>query len=162
MLPLHLGDVMTPEELEAISLIRILVGDVPASIFYPVLTDEEILQILNLENGNTLRAARRVAISIAFVMATTPYRERTSDIEVWNNASIEYRKVLEAFIKETGQTNLPPHLKPYAAGISIADVNAANNNPDRNRSPLSQISPCIAWWTRVNKYPSDLIDYIRN
>ena len=72
---------MTPEELEAISLIRILVGDVPASIFYPVLTDDEILQILNLENGNTLRAARRVAISIAFVMATTPYRERTSDIE---------------------------------------------------------------------------------
>lgn len=153
---------MTPEELEAISLIRILVGDVPSSLFYPVLTDEEILKILNLENGNVLRAARRVAISIAFALTSFPYRERTDSIDVWNNASIEYRKVLEAFIKESGEVNLPHNLKPYAAGISVADVNAANNNPDRNRSPLSQISPCIAWWTRVNKYPQDLIEYIRN
>jgi hypothetical protein len=147
---------------EDIYIVRLLIGDTPQSVFYPLLEDADIVALLTLEDGNVLRTARRAAITAAFLMSTQNYRERCSDIEVWNNASIEYRKVLEAFIKETGQTNLPPHLKPYAAGISIADVNAANNNPDRNRSPLSQISPCIAWWTRVNKYPSDLIDYIRN
>ena len=147
---------------EDIYIVRLLIGDTPQSVFYPLLEDSDIVALLTLEGGNVLRAARRAAITAAFLMSTQNYRERCSDIEVWNNASIEYRKVLEAFIKETGQTNLPPHLKPYAAGISVADVNAANNNPDRNRSPLSQISPCIAWWTRVNKYPSDLIDYIRN
>jgi hypothetical protein len=85
-------------------------------------------------------------------------------LEVWSNASLEYRKVLEEFIKESGQANLPANLKPYAAGISIADVNAANNNPDRNRSPLSQISPCIAWWTKIvgYRFPEELTEYIRN
>lgn len=154
----------TPEEQEKIELVRILVGDVPSSIFYPVLTDEEIGKLLALENWDVLRASRRVAISIAFSLTSFPYRERTDSIEVWNNASLEYRKVLEEFIKESGQINLPANLKPYAAGISITDVNAANNNPDRNRSPLSQISPCIAWWTKIvgYRFPEELTEYIRN
>lgn len=147
---------------EDIYMVRLLIGDIPQSVFYPLLQDDDIVALLTLENGNILRAARRAAITAAFLMSTQNYRERCSDIEVWNNASIEYRKVLEAFIKESGEVNLPHNLKPYAAGISVADVNAANNNPDRNRSPLSQISPCIAWWTRVNRYPEDLIEYIRN
>ena len=95
---------------EDIYIVRLLIGDTPQSVFYPLLEDADIVALLTLEDGNVLRAARRAAITAAFLMSTQNYRERCSDIEVWNNASIEYRKVLEAFIKETGQTNLPPHL----------------------------------------------------
>lgn len=145
----------TQEELEElIALVRLLIGDVPQSIFYPILSDEEIGRILRLENWNALRAARRAATTIAFMMSTYNYRERTGDIEVWNNASIEYRKVLEMFLDETGSMNLPNKLLPYAAGISKLDVDAANDNTDRNRSPLVQITPCTAWWTSIDRYDS--------
>lgn len=143
----------TEEQLQKINLVRLLIGDVPQSIFYPVLSDDEIASLLVIENWDVMRAARRAAVTVAFVMTTTPYRERTGEIESWNNASLEYRKVLEMFLDESGSAKLPPNLKPYAAGISVADVEAANCNPDRNRSPLARITPCLAWWTRVQNYP---------
>lgn len=144
---------MTPEEEAKVDLVRILVGDIPQSIFYPIVTDEEIFQLLELENGDVIRTARRVATTIAFVLSSTPYRERTGNIEVWNNASIEYRKVLEQFLKESGQNTLPASLRPYAAGISKLDIKKYTNDPDVERSPLAQITPCLAWWTRVKEYP---------
>lgn len=145
----------TEEELEKIALVRLLVGDVEASIFYPILTDEDIAKLLKLEGWNVLKAARRAAITIAFSLSSFPYRERTGNIEVWNNASIEYKKVLDMFIDESGAVNLPASLIPYAAGISKEDVARANCNPDRNRSPLARITPCLDWWTSVENYPSN-------
>lgn len=145
----------TSEEQDKIALVRLLIGDVDASIFYPVLTDEEYGKLLAFENWDVLRAARRAAISIAFSLSSFPYRERSGDIEVWNNASVEYRKVLEEFINENGSFQLPAGLLPYAAGISVSDVNNANANTDRNRSPLARVTPCLAWWTRVKNYPSE-------
>lgn len=146
-------DDLTEEQLEKIAMVRLLIGDVEGSIFYPILSDEEIVRYLILENWDVMRAARRAATTVAFMLSTVSYRERTGDLEVWNNASIEYRKVLEMFLDESGSANLPANLKPYAAGISVSDVEAANCNPDRNRSPLARITPCLAWWTRVKDYP---------
>lgn len=144
----------TPEEVaEKVMMVRMLIGDSPGSIFYPILSDEEIVMYLKLENWDVMRAARRAATTVAFMLTMVSYRERTGELEVWNNASLEYRKVLEMFLDESGSAKLPPNLKPYAAGISIADVDAANCNPDRNRSPLARITPCLAWWTRVKNYP---------
>ena len=153
MLPLLWRNALTPEEEAKVDLVRILVGDITQSIFYPIVTDEEIAQLLELENWDVLRAARRVATTIAFVLASTPYRERTGNIEVWNNASMEYKKVLDQFLKESGQSTLPALLRPYAAGISKADIDKYINDPDVQRSPLAQITPCLAWWTRVKEYP---------
>lgn len=144
----------TPEEIaEMVTLVRILVGDTPGSIFYPIMSDEDITAILKFENWNVLRAARRVAISIAFQLTSTSTRERSGDIEVWNSSAMEYQRVLNQFLDESNGANLPSDLIPYAAGISKSDVCASNNDPDKNRSPLSQITPCLAWWTRVDHYP---------
>lgn len=148
-------DKYTPEEIEdLVALVRVLVGDVPASIFYPVLSDEEILTILYMEKCNVKRAARRVAMSIAFFMSTTSYKERTGNIEVINNASLQYQKVLSMFLTESGYNNLPDDIVPYAAGISVRDICASRADRDLNRSPLAQITPCLAWWTDVKNYYS--------
>lgn len=143
----------TDEEREKlIMLVRILIGDVEQSIFYPVLTDEDLEALLVMEGWNPRRAARRAAISISFYLATTNISERTGDIQVVNNASSLYARVLDQFLKESGQTFLPDDLRPYAAGISIRDICLSNSNRDKNRSPLAQISPCTAWWTEVRDY----------
>lgn len=140
---------ITPEQQAKIDLVRILVGDSPGSIFYPVLSDEQYYAILELENWDVKKAARRIAVSISLVLSQVSYRERTDDIEVWNNASIEYRKSLENLLDDKGSINLPESLKPYAAGISREDICDQIMNPDLYRSPLAQISPCAAWWTRI-------------
>ena len=144
---------VTPEEQAKINLVRLLVGDVPGSIFYPALSDEDYYYLLVLENWNVYRAARRAAMSIAFQVVSINYRERTGDIEVWNNASLEYRKVLEMFLDGDGGYNLPPDIIPFVGGISRADVCEYISRPDTLRSPLTQITPCHAWWTNVENYP---------
>jgi len=143
----------TPEQQAKIQLVRILVGDTPQSIFYPMLSDEEYYAILELENWNVVRAARRAGTSIALQLTMVNYRERTGDIEVWNNASLTYYKALQDLIKDIGSGTLPADIRPYAAGISKEDMCKYMTDPDVNRSPLAQISPCTAWWTRVNNYP---------
>jgi len=142
----------TPEQQAKIDLVRILVGDTPQSIFYPMLTDEQYYAILELENWNVVRAARRAGISIALQLTMVNYRERTGDIEVWNNASLTYYKALQDLIDDTGPGSLPADIRPYAAGISKEDICKYLSDPDTARSPLTQISPCVAWWSRVDRY----------
>lgn len=143
----------TPEEItEKILLVRILIGDLPASIFYPLLSDAEIEALLRLENWDVKRAARRAAISAAFYLSGWSTRERAGEIEVWNSAAVEYKKVLNQFLDESNALSLPDDIVAYAAGISKSDVCAHNNNPDTNRSPLARITPCLAWWTKVKHY----------
>jgi len=146
-------DDIAPEQQAKINITRILIGDSTGSIFYPILTDEEYFAILELEHWDVKRAARRAGLSISMQLTMLPYRERTGDIEVWNNASLAYYKALQDFLDDSSPYTLPPDLIPYAAGISRADVEASNCNPDKNRSPLAQITPCTAWWTRVDRYP---------
>lgn len=155
-------DEITPEQQAKINLVRILVGDVEQSIFYPVLSDEEYFQILEANGWNIQRAARSAAMSIAFQLSAFPYRERAGDIEVWNNASIQYLKVLTLFLDNNNPLDLPQDIMPYAAGISRSDVRDSNCNPDKNRSPLARISPCTAWWTDVKNYDLCCNDNILN
>lgn len=144
--------VPTPEQEAKMQLVRVLVGDTPQSIFYPILTDDQYYAILELEDWDVMRAARRAGIAIALHLTQVTYRERTGDIEVWNNASIEYRKAIKDFLDDKNSINLPASLRPYAAGISKEDICKYLSDPDVNRSPLTQISPCVAWWTRIDRY----------
>lgn len=143
---------MNQEQLDKIELVRILVGDTEGSLFYPALTDGQYEKILESENWNVKRAVRRIAMTIAFQLSTYSTRERTADIEVWNDASSAYREVLNLLLKGGGDAySLPDLLHVYAAGISISDYCASNNNPDKLRSPLAQMSPCISWWEQKAK-----------
>lgn len=141
---------MTEEEKkDLVALVRVLIGDVEGSVFFPILSDEEIESLLEIEDWNPMKAARRAAMSIAFMLSTNNYKERTDEIEVVNMAASEYRKVLSMFLDSSGSVNLPSDIRPYAAGISKSDYCKSTNSCDIRRSPLVQITPCLNWWTNV-------------
>ena len=139
----------TPEQQAKIDLLRLLLGDVPISVFYPILTDDEYAMILKMYNWDVNKAARKAAFSILFYLTQVNYRERSGDIEVWNNASIEYRKALNDYL-DSEKNILPSDLVPWVAGANPADV--CKYQKDSVRSPLAQISVCSNWWTRVDRY----------
>lgn len=127
--------------LTPIESVRLLIGDIPGSPFYPLYTDEQIQEFLDLSNQNIQQAARLAAISASFILAGWSTRERTGDIEVWNSLSSQYLKALENVINNP-ILELPNGMMPYAGGISWADVCANNQNPDNVRSRLTQIKTC--------------------
>lgn len=127
--------------LTPIESVRLLIGDIPGSPFYPLYTDEQIQEFLDLSNQNIQQAARLAAISASFILAGWSTRERTGDIEVWNSLSSQYLKTLENVINNPG-LDLPNGMMPYAGGISWADVCANNQNLDNVRSRLTQIKTC--------------------
>lgn len=152
-MPIDFDNILiTEEQKRKIYLVRIAIGDVPQSIFYPILTDEEIYLILEEDDWNVRKAIIRCAIGAAFQLSMLTTREKTADIEVWNSAASEYRKVLENLMKEPSYLRLPERLRPYAAGISQEDYQRSINDPDFIRSSLFQITPCTHWWTRVDGY----------
>lgn len=144
--------VATPEQEAKIALLRIMLGDVPDSPFYPMLSDVEYYLILEAHNWDLKRAARQAGYSITFYLSRANFRERTGDIEVWNNASIEYRKALESYLDDSGAGSVPPDLNPWAGGTSAKEVCAIINDPDYLRHPLASISQCSSWWTRAKNH----------
>ena len=124
--------------------VRLLIGDTGGSPFYPLFSDEEIQFFLD-SYGGVAEASKVAAISASFQLAAWNTKERTGDIEVWNELSKQYLKALENLIGKAGSggtTIIPNGLMPYAGGISWDDVNANNANPDNVRSPLTQIKVC--------------------
>lgn len=142
---------ITPEQQEKIDLIRLLLGDIPKSAFYPILTDEEYCALLDMYDWDVRRAVRRSAFSILFYLSQVNFRERTGDIEVWQNASQEYRKALENLVS-VEEKDIPSDLRPWVAGGNKYDVCRINNDPRTNRHPLAMITSCMNWWTRVDRY----------
>lgn len=126
----------TPEEEKKIQQVRLLIGDTPSSPFYPLFQDEEIGDLLALNNWDVYKAAKMAAISASFQFAQMTYRERTGDIEVWNNVSLQYMKALDNLIKDDSFA-LPRGLKPYFGGISHSVMDKYNSDIDFVRSPLT-------------------------
>lgn len=126
----------TPEQEKKIQQVRLLIGDTPSSPFYPLFQDEEIAELLELNKWDVYKAAKMAAISASFQFAQMTYRERTGDIEVWNNVSIQYLKALEHLIKDNAFA-LPRGLKPYFGGTSYKQMEKYNLDLDYVRSPLT-------------------------
>lgn len=131
----------TPEELEKIRQVRLMIGDSPGSPFYPLFDDDEIAQFLIMNNWNVRRATRMAAIAASMNFAQMVYRERTGDIEVWNNVSLQYLKALDNIIDEGSAANLGA-LRPYFGGIDWCTVKKYENDPNNVRSPLATVREC--------------------
>lgn len=127
----------TPEQQKKIDYVRLMIGDTPSSPFYQIFTDDEIASILENYNWNVKKAIRAAAIAAAMQFAQMSYRERTGDIEVWNNVSIQYLKALEKLIDDNSIATLGEGLKPYFGGISWCEVGKINSNPDQVRNILT-------------------------
>lgn len=127
----------TPEEEQKIYQVRLMIGDTPSSPFYPLFQDEEIAQFLSMTGGSVRSATRMAAIAASMQFAQYTYRERTGDIEVWNNISIQYQKALQNLIDEGSVSALPDGLKPYFGGIDWEVVQGYNSDPNNVRTPLT-------------------------
>mgnify|MGYP001206592442 FL=1 len=143
------GIYLTDEQKDKILIVRIGYGDVKGSMFYPILTDYEVYLILEQESWNVRKAILRCAYSAAFQLSMLNTREKTGDIDITNLAALEYRKVLDALVRQPTFLNLPEKIIPYVAGMSKEDKRETLANPDFNRNPLFQITPCTAWWTKL-------------
>lgn len=128
----------TDDEARKILQVRLMIGDSPGSPFYPLFEDEEIAQFLEMNNWNVRRATRMAAIAASMNFSQMVYRERTGDIEVWNNVSLQYLKALENIINEKTVSAFGT-LVPYFGGIDWCVVEKYRTDPENVRSPLAKL-----------------------
>ena len=100
---------MTPVE-----QVNLLIGNVPSNPFYPIFSDVEIQQFLDLNNQNVYQAARMAAISASFTISGYNTREQTGDILVWNDYAKNYLAALGNFINNP-TVLIPMGLMPWSA-----------------------------------------------
>lgn len=141
----------TEEELEKIQQVRLQIGDSPGSPFYPLFEDEEIARFLEMNKWNVRRATKQAAIAASLNFAQMVYRERTGDIEVWNNVSLQYTKALQDLIKDLDSVSAYGTLRPYFGGVSRC-ANAKNLTYDSVRSPLATVGINDCWPTFIQGY----------
>ena len=120
--------------LTLIQEVRLMVGDFADD--YQVLTDEDYQYFLDKYDGSVRRASLDAARAIMFFIARWPTRERTGDIEVWNEWANAYRNALLSFINDPN-FNIPNALA-YAGGISKSDMKANDANNDNVRPDIYQ------------------------
>jgi hypothetical protein len=123
-----------------IDAVRLLIGDNQSSPFYPLLSDDQIDYFIELNNRNVRQAARQAAVSASMAIAWVPTREKTGDIEVWNDYAKQYQLALSYLINENPNTYLASGIMPYAAGISWSDILSNRSDPDVVTSPLTRIN----------------------
>lgn len=122
--------------LTPIEQVNLLIGNGPANPFYPVYSEEEIQQFLDMNNGSIYGAARMAAISAAFIIGSYNTREITGDIQVYNEYSSRYLDALAYFINNP-TTLIPAGLFPWSASmgscspllnIEVCDGDACKSN----------------------------------
>ena len=86
---------------EKISLVRLLIGDIPTSPFYPLYDDTEIEKFLTLSNGDVLKAAVYAAHGASMQFSGYTTMEKTGDITVRNELASNYLKALKLLIDST-------------------------------------------------------------
>lgn len=101
---------------QKIARIRLLIGDVEGSPFYPLFTDEQYQEFLDMSGGDIYSAAQMAAVSASFVVSGWSTRERTGDIEVWNSISTQYLKALDYFLRNP-KVQIPNGLLPWSASV---------------------------------------------
>lgn len=126
---------------EKIQLIRLLIGDISTSPFYPLFQDDDLYPFLTVTSGDVMNAAKFAAISASMMLAGWSTRERTGSIEVWNSLSTNYLKALDYLINNSNKT-IPNGLMPWAAGISRVEMEQMLCDPDRVRNKLIDVYLC--------------------
>lgn len=126
---------------EKVVLVRLLIGDIESSPFYPLFQDEEISQFLSLTGGVVMSAAKFAAISASMMLAGWSTRERAGSIEVWNSLSTNYLQALDYLINNSNKT-IPNGLMPWAAGVSRVEMEEMLCDPDRVRNDLIDVYLC--------------------
>lgn len=130
---------MTDEE--KISLLALMISDIPGNPYYPIFTEDQYLQFLKLSKGKVEKAVVYAAISACMIIGSSYTREVIGDLQLTNNSGANYMKALELLIKNNG-TSLPDGLMPWSASVpsynKLLDFARCDcDDPRRRRPPLS-------------------------
>ena len=136
--------------LTQIEAVRLAVGDFGEPT---ILTDSDYQYFLDKYDGSERRAALDAARAIMFYLARWPTKERTADVEVWNEWANAYRRALESFINNP-EFNVPSAMA-YAGGISKSDMRANDANQDNVQA---KIYSNFGDGTRIYNHPNDTDD----
>lgn len=148
----------TAEQQQKIGLVRLYIGDTQTSPFYPIFSDDEIASILESQGWDLKKGIRYTAIAASMQFAQMTYRERTGDIEVWNNVSLQYQKALKDLISDNSIGSLEGGLMPYFGGISWQQVGEIVGNPDQVRSSLTWESHTVPLMAGASGFKQTFID----
>lgn len=127
---------------EKIQLVRLLVGDIPSSPFYPLFEDEEIEQFLNLSNGEIMKAAIYAAHSASMMFSGYTTMEKSGDLTVRNELSHNYLQALKVLIESYKDNKGDKVYIPWSLGISVGQVCDYIKNPNTKVSPLLKVFNC--------------------
>lgn len=101
---------------EKISLLALMLGDIPGGPYYPMFTEDQYKQFLKLSKGNINKAAVYAAMSAAFFVSGESSREQIGELSISNSSSNNYLKLLDYVIDTNGK--IPPDgLMPWFAGM---------------------------------------------
>lgn len=141
--------------LTLIEQVRVYIGDTITGYYYKatgdyLLSDDEIEFFLERSNQNSYQAAKLAAQAAIFQIISIPSREKTGEIEIWNDFAKLWVEILKMFLKEN-PAFLQSGLMPYAAGISYCDMYWNVRDCDVVKSPLTQInSTCCDLYANYN------------
>lgn len=141
--------------LTLIEQVRWRYGDTTVNPFYPVLSDDEIQDSLDRFNNNIDLAVQECAQAAAFYMACRNNREYVGDVEIWNEAGKNYKDVLKTLVSGF-RGRIPNGVMPYAAGTSVADMEASFNDPDKPIPPLTAAVRHFYNYCRCQTFYEDL------
>lgn len=107
---------------EKISLLALMIGDIPGGPYYPMFTPEQYAQFLTLSRGNVNQASVYAAMSAGFIVSGESTREVIGELQIASSTASNYLKLLDYLIKTAGK--VPPEaLMPWFAGADSCDKN---------------------------------------
>lgn len=135
---------MAMSDEDKIKLIRLRIGDVPGSPFYPLFTDEEYQLMLDAVGGDVDKATIMAAISGAFQVSGISSREMIDDLQIENQIASNYMKALQ-FLVNNPVVRIPSGLMPWVApdnsgACALREVSNLSC-PDCHK-PTGELIPC--------------------
>lgn len=107
---------------EKVSLLALMLGDIPGGPYYPMFTPDQYKQFLVAGRGDVNRAAIFAAISAGYIVSGESSREVIGELQISSSSSTNYIKLLDYLIATAGKVP-PPNLMPWFAGADKCDRN---------------------------------------
>lgn len=130
--------------LTPVQRIRWIIADAEGGKFYPILTDEQIEDALEIFNNDILKTASFCAGAVIRELSQKSTKEVYGNVEIWaedRKLYLESLKILQA----DPSIAIPSSFLPYAAGISVDDMttsSADEDNPRRSSYLYTNTTEC--------------------
>lgn len=107
---------------DKISIIALMIGDIPGGPYYPLFTEDQYRQFLAAARGDVNKGAIYAAISAGYVVSGESSREVIGELQISSSTSANYIKLLDYLIATAGKVP-PPNMMPWFAGADSCQKN---------------------------------------